>query len=134
MTPEAQARQIIDQKLIQAGWLIQDYRKANLGAGLGIAVREHPGIHVAEYLTLPERQLLHERLQRAIDAAQKKYVANIDNCHSAEQKNERSKLGTKSLELLPHLTRRRRGLWGLFRAAYLFVVFKNGPRIFPAAL
>lgn len=34
------------------------------------------GIHVAEYLTeLPERQLLHERLQRAIDAAQKKYMA-----------------------------------------------------------
>lgn len=33
------------------------------------------GIHVAEYLTvLPERQLLHERLQRAIDTAQKKYV------------------------------------------------------------
>lgn len=35
------------------------------------------GIHVAEYLTeLPERQLLHERLQRAIDAAQQKYVGN----------------------------------------------------------
>lgn len=33
------------------------------------------GIHVAEYLTeLPERQLLHERLQRAIDAAQKQFV------------------------------------------------------------
>lgn len=32
------------------------------------------GIHVAEYLTvLPERQLLHERLQRAIDKAQQKY-------------------------------------------------------------
>lgn len=32
------------------------------------------GIHVAEYLTeLPERQLLHERLQRAIDEAQKKH-------------------------------------------------------------
>ena len=37
---------------------------------------DETGIHVAEYLTeLPERQLLHERLQRAIDAAQKKYMA-----------------------------------------------------------
>lgn len=36
------------------------------------------GIHVAEYLTvLPERQLLHERLQRAIDAAQQKYAQPI---------------------------------------------------------
>lgn len=33
------------------------------------------GIHVAEYLTvLPEREVLHHRLQRAIDEAQKKYV------------------------------------------------------------
>jgi predicted nuclease of restriction endonuclease-like (RecB) superfamily len=45
------------------------------------------GIHVAEYLTeLPERQLLHERLQRAIDAAQKKYVVNVDKNHSLEPK------------------------------------------------
>ncbi len=35
------------------------------------------GIHVAEYLTeLPARQLLHERLQRAIDTAQQKYVVS----------------------------------------------------------
>lgn len=45
------------------------------------------GIHVAEYLTvLPERQLLHERLQRAIDAAQKKYVAHTPSDHNLEQK------------------------------------------------
>lgn len=44
------------------------------------------GIHVAEYLTvLPERQLLHERLQRAIDAAQKKYVAHSPSDHNLEQ-------------------------------------------------
>jgi predicted nuclease of restriction endonuclease-like (RecB) superfamily len=45
------------------------------------------GIHVAEYLTvLPERQLLHERLQRAIDAAQKKYVAHTPSDRNLEQK------------------------------------------------
>jgi len=41
-TPEQIARDSIDKKLQQAGWLIQDYRQINLGAGLGIAVREHP--------------------------------------------------------------------------------------------
>lgn len=32
MTPEIKARQLIDQKLEQAGWLIQDMKQLNLGA------------------------------------------------------------------------------------------------------
>ena len=42
MTPETKARQQIDLKLEQAGWIIQDMRAFNLGAGLGVAVREYP--------------------------------------------------------------------------------------------
>lgn len=42
MTPETKARQQIDLKLEQAGWIIQDMRALNLGAGLGVAVREYP--------------------------------------------------------------------------------------------
>ena len=42
MTPEAKARQIIDKKLIQSGWLIQDLRQINLSVGVGVAVREFP--------------------------------------------------------------------------------------------
>ena len=42
MTPEAKARQHIDQKLSQAGWVIQDMKQLNLGAALGVAVREYP--------------------------------------------------------------------------------------------
>jgi len=42
MTPEEEARQNIDRKLTQAGWIVQDYRSINLSAGLGIAVREYP--------------------------------------------------------------------------------------------
>ena len=42
MTPEAKARQLIDSKLDQAGWVIQDMKQLNLGAGLGVAVREYP--------------------------------------------------------------------------------------------
>ena len=42
MSPEAKARQQIDEKLIHAGWAVQDVRNLNLGAALGVAVREYP--------------------------------------------------------------------------------------------
>lgn len=42
MTPEAEARLKIDERLIQAGWVIQNVRQLNLSAGLGVAVREFP--------------------------------------------------------------------------------------------
>ncbi len=41
MTPEDKARQRIDQKLDQAGWVIQDMKQLNLSAGVGVAVREY---------------------------------------------------------------------------------------------
>lgn len=42
MTPEEQARVVIDEKLEQSGWTIQDMRQLNLTASPGIAVREFP--------------------------------------------------------------------------------------------
>ena len=42
MTPESKARQQIDQKLGQAGWVIQDMKQIDLAAGMGVAVREYP--------------------------------------------------------------------------------------------
>ena len=42
MTPEEQARVVIDEKLEQSGWTIQDMRQLNLTASLGVAVREFP--------------------------------------------------------------------------------------------
>lgn len=42
MSPEEKARLVIDQKLIQSGWVIQDMNQLNLSAGLGVAVREFP--------------------------------------------------------------------------------------------
>lgn len=41
-TPEEEARQTIDEKLVEAGWLVQDRKQINLGAGLGVAIREYP--------------------------------------------------------------------------------------------
>ncbi len=42
MSPEAKARTVIDAKLAVAGWVIQDMKQINLGAALGVAVREYP--------------------------------------------------------------------------------------------
>ena len=42
MTPEQKARERIDSKLEQAGWIIQDIARLNPTAGLGVAVREYP--------------------------------------------------------------------------------------------
>jgi len=42
MSPEEQARLKIDEKLTQAGWVIQDMKQINLGAAIGVAVREYP--------------------------------------------------------------------------------------------
>ena len=41
-TPEQEARQVIDQRLAEAGWTVQDYKQLNLSASLGVAVREFP--------------------------------------------------------------------------------------------
>ncbi len=42
MTPEQEARVVIDEKLEQSGWTIQNVAQLNLGAALGVAVREFP--------------------------------------------------------------------------------------------
>jgi type I restriction enzyme R subunit len=42
MKPEEEARQHIDQLLGAAGWIIQDYKDLNLGASLGVVIREFP--------------------------------------------------------------------------------------------
>lgn len=42
MTPEEKARKIIDEKLEQSGWIIQDLAMVNPMASLGVAVREYP--------------------------------------------------------------------------------------------
>ena len=42
MKPEEKARIKIDKLLAAAGWIIQDHKDVNLGAGIGIAVREYP--------------------------------------------------------------------------------------------
>jgi len=42
LTPEQHAREEIDRQLAAAGWIVQDHKAMNLGAGFGIAIREFP--------------------------------------------------------------------------------------------
>ena len=42
MTPEQRARQTIDTKLEQSGWIIQNMRELNITAGIGVAIQEFP--------------------------------------------------------------------------------------------
>ena len=42
MKPEEKARKLIDELLEGAGWNVQDYDNLNLGASLGVAIREFP--------------------------------------------------------------------------------------------
>ena len=42
MTPEQEARIIIDEKLNQSGWIIQNISQLNLSASTGVAIREFP--------------------------------------------------------------------------------------------
>ena len=42
MNPEERARQLIDARLEQSGWVLQDFKDVNPMASLGVAVREYP--------------------------------------------------------------------------------------------
>lgn len=57
MTPEEEARLKIDELLTAAGWSVQDYKDINLGASLGVAVREFPlQSGFADYLLFVDRK------------------------------------------------------------------------------
>jgi len=52
-TPEERARQIIDKKLTESGWVVQSRDEVNLSAGLGVIVCEYPlagGQGYADYM------------------------------------------------------------------------------------
>jgi type I restriction enzyme R subunit len=42
MTPGTKARQQLDQKAEQAGWVVQDMKQLNSAAAQGVAVRKYP--------------------------------------------------------------------------------------------
>ena len=82
MTPEIKARQLIDHKLEQAGWVIQDMKALNLGASLGVAVREYPtDTGPADYVLFVKRQ--------AVGVIEAKKDSAAENLTAVEQQTER---------------------------------------------
>lgn len=56
-SPEQIARDKIDQMLTQAGWEIQDKKKINLAAGIGVAIREYQtDVGPADYVLFVDRK------------------------------------------------------------------------------
>jgi type I restriction enzyme R subunit len=59
LKPEQSARQEIDAKLAEAGWVVQNRDEANLSAGRGVAIREFKmaeGYGFADYLLYVDKQ------------------------------------------------------------------------------
>jgi len=55
--PEEKARQVIDKRLEEAGWVVQNFEELNLGASLGVVVREFPlKSGFADYLLFVDRR------------------------------------------------------------------------------
>ena len=56
-TPEQAARDKIDEQLSHAGWIVQDIKKIDFSAGLGIAVREYQtDIGPADYILFVDKK------------------------------------------------------------------------------
>lgn len=58
LNPEQRARFDIDRLLVAGGWAVQDYKRVNLGAARGVAVREFKmkdGYETADYLLVVDR-------------------------------------------------------------------------------
>ena len=76
MTPEEKARQLIDAKLAAAGWVVQDVKALNLGAGTGIAVREYPtDTGPADYVLFVNREPVGVIEAKKDSAGENLYVA-----------------------------------------------------------
>ena len=59
MDPEQEARVLIDTKLKEAGWVVQDYKQLDFRAGEGVAIRVYPlSTGFADYLLFINRKVV----------------------------------------------------------------------------
>jgi type I restriction enzyme R subunit len=88
VTPELQARQQIDRQLEACGWAVQDRKRMNIYAALGVAVREFPlGDGEADYLLYADGKVIgvveakpedHGTLA-GVESQSTKYVTSLPN-------------------------------------------------------
>jgi type I restriction enzyme R subunit len=57
--PEQLARDQIDERLVESGWVVQDKKAIDFSAGLGIAVREYQtDVGPADYVLFVDRKAM----------------------------------------------------------------------------
>ena len=85
MHPEAKARLIIDKKLTDSGWVLQDYKSEfNPAASLGVAVREFPtSSGPADYMLFIDKKPVGVVEAKKTDDGQNITTAEVQNLRYA---------------------------------------------------
>jgi type I restriction enzyme R subunit len=104
MLPEQEARKRIDEMLVAAGWMLQDYSSVNLYAGKGVAVRELvTDAGPADYVLFVNRQAVGviEAKKKGmalagVESQTVKYQANVPDALPAHLINNRLPYGYES--------------------------------------
>ncbi len=112
--PEEKARQKIDEMLTKAGWVIQDYKEANINAVRGVVLRNFPlasGHGFADYLLY-----LDGKAARIIEAKKEGFPSSAS----------KSRLPEYSEGLPPHLPAYVRPLPFLYQSTGIETRFTNG--------
>src|SRR5262245_194904 len=112
-TPEDKARLVIDAKLVDAGWIVQNREDLDLTAGIGIVVRQFPmksGHGFADYLLYINR--------KASGAIEAKAAGTLSGVEAQSAKY--------SLGLPDNLPAHRRPLPYLFESNGKVTYFTNG--------
>ena len=90
LKPEEEAREKIDDLLVKAGWIIQDYKAFNCGAGLGLAIREVPTTTgPADYILFVDRKAVgvieakkEGKILSGVEEQSARYATGFpDECH-----------------------------------------------------
>ena len=98
-TPEQRARDLIDRQLDASGWIVQNKDKINLGAGLGVAVREYQtDIGPADYILF-----VNKKPVGFIEAKRKEEGVHLTWHESQTEEYAASKLKYLNNEPLPFL-------------------------------
>jgi len=98
-TPEQRARDLIDRQLDASGWIVQNKDKINLGAGLGVAVREYQtDIGPADYILF-----VNKKPVGVIEAKRKEEGVHLTWHESQTEEYAASKLKYLNNEPLPFL-------------------------------
>ena len=86
-TPEQIARDNIDSKLAEAGWLVQSRNQVDLNAGLGVAVREYPtDIGPADYVLFVDRKPVGVIEAKRVEAGERLTAVEYQSSEYAKAK------------------------------------------------